>query len=439
MAEESKTTHHKTKNFDATYHIAKWLTTSFLKNRIEAIKKKNFGYGKKATRQKSVFDLFTGRGVNEEEEQQKALDYWDDNVKLFKKYTEEQIKAVYIIQQAFQAWLLLKRLRTQWKITSSAGKTDNGAFVQNSIRMWLAKRELSRQAKEYQETDAAFVAFCKKISTGVTLRMFGKTYGKAYDREIKFNESCTAITFKASTFNVREIPLATIYAVKQGFSGYDYTYAKPIKKSLCFHFRCLGGRVYDFEASSRDDFNQYLKGFQHLQELVYTQACFFVDANGIPRRAGPSAIQSALDRKAKGPKSFKSEAQEMNFRLAVDTLKKEYDLWQKEKAREYREFEQERAEFRKKSRAGGAVDDDDDEEENRQEAEEKGDDDDDDDDEPAASKNMSKLMGLFSFSSKKASATARQPVTTDLEDGDLPGRSAGKIHVCQNNEDLFIR
>ena len=119
------------------------------------------------------------------------------------------------------------------------------------------------------------------------------------------------------------------------------------------------------------DYGGLNQGFRKLVLLFFTQAPFYVDTSGIPRRAGPSIIKNALrdvvdssaapnqstnaaptttttstnanhhSSKEKRTESTVSEADRMRYRNAIRKLKREYGEWNKLAVQEARRQEEE--------------------------------------------------------------------------------------------------
>lgn len=95
-------------------------------------------------------------------------------------------------------------------------------------------------------------------------------------------------------------------------------------------------------------------GLLHIHLHAYTQAAFYIDKQGIPRRACPSIIKFALESKEEtaGPR-LTSEADRERYRTALQALKHEYSKWNQQLKMEMQKNKENKNKYESSDKKGG--------------------------------------------------------------------------------------
>ena len=293
-----------------------------------------------------VSNLFF-KSAEELKSQSKSVnDYWDntdDNQWL----DLDILPQVLILQRTFRVWISLGKVRANKKEVVKGSK-ELTILRQSAVRQWLAVQYFLNLEINKDDNDEKFYSFIREISQGLTIQMFSKTFGALKRRTLKFDSTFTAISYQTSEWMPPStVKLNSIYDVKKGLSGYKYSQLINAHKAWCFHLYLLGGKVIDIQAEDGQQARDLFQGFKRLVLLFSSQSPFYIDKNGIPRRAGASIIKQVLSlnsdpsKDTKEAKAAASEADKMRYRNAIRLLKIEYEEWHKKAHLEQRKEEEE--------------------------------------------------------------------------------------------------
>lgn len=341
------------------YEIAKWMANTELKRQKKGVEEEMERHERlqllsQATPFGEMSDYVLG-GANLQRENQSLLidEYWSPvaiDVK-YKGLSKEQIRGVLILQNAFRTWIILKRYRQILKSRASAGSRSFGdvksvataLYIQASVRRVIAKTTVENKIAENKLRDKAFARFCGALKEGITVTMFSRKYGTSPSRKISFDDSFNNLTFTTSFGTKGKVELRSIYKIHTGLSETMYAHSRQPLLSRCICLECRSERVVDLELSSAKETREMYQGFERLILLLSgTLSPFFTDNFGIPRRAGPSIIENAINESKTeedlSKRMFKSKPDEMRFWAAIRTLQNEYDSWQAEQDNERRAF-----------------------------------------------------------------------------------------------------
>jgi hypothetical protein len=341
------------------YEIAKWMANTELKRQRKGVEEEMDRHERlqvlsQATTFGEMSDYVLG-GANLHRENQSLLidEYWSPvpvDVK-YKGLSREQIRGVLVLQNAFRTWIILKRYRQILKSRASAGSVSFGdvksvataLYIQASVRRVIAKRIVEDKIAENRLRDKAFARFCGALKEGITVTMFSRKYGTSPSRKISFDDSFNNLTFTTSFGTKGKVELRSIYKIHTGLSETMYAHSRQPLLSRCICLECRSERVVDLELSSAKQTREMYQGFERLILLLSgTLSPFFTDNFGIPRRAGPSIIENAINESKTdedlSKRMYKSKPDEMRFWAAIRTLQNEYDSWQAEQDNERRAF-----------------------------------------------------------------------------------------------------
>jgi hypothetical protein len=367
---------------DSNYLIAKWISQSELKQKIAQITKRHL----RANAESSIF----GALLPFDDIERSAVDeFWDSNDTGVPLKT---LIAVLTLQATFRMWLALKKLRNVKSI--KFGAEENILLGQTAVRRWLAVQEVARKVKEREVMMTNFANFCKKLRTGYEVIIFSKKHGQAWKRKISFSKDLKCLMYPTSSVLKKKIPLGGLYEVRKGMSGYFYPLARPQHKLWCLHILHLVGKRVDIECLSANEFREVYYGLRMMILLHISRSPFYIDGNGIPRRAGPSIIEYVVDSKVKG---CRSEADRVRFEEALRQLNGEYQVWAEAYAGERQTWLDAQEEYEDEIEV--EVDDDDEDEDSSDddsEEEEEVSDDDDDDTEYEEEEKHLKLSEVYS-------------------------------------------
>ena len=331
------------------YEIAKWMANTELKRQRKGVEEEMDRHERlqvlsQATTFGEMSDYILG-GANLHRENQSLLidEYWSPvavEVK-YKGLSREQIRGVLVLQNAFRTWIILKRYRQILKSRASAGSVSFGdvksvataLYIQASVRRVIAKGIVEDKIAENKLRDKAFARFCGALKEGITVTMFSRKYGTSPSRKISFDDSFNNLTFTTSFGTKGKVELRSIYKIHTGLSETMYAHSRQPLLSRCICLECRSERVVDLELSSAKQTREMYQGFERLILLLSgTLSPFFTDNFGIPRRAGPSIIENAINESKTdedlSKRMYKSKPDEMRFWAAIRTLQNEYDSWE---------------------------------------------------------------------------------------------------------------
>lgn len=315
---------------DSSYIIARWLGRIELQKKFKEIERQ-YGVLHQET---SIFDIFS----TENAERQEIARFWDEDQAIPPKV----LMSVLRIQATFRIWSSLKKLRNIKRIKH--GSEDQVLQTQLVFRRWLTSHHIAKNIAHRENDLKNFEKFCRKIKDGYEVIIYSRKRGQAWKRKMTFNSDFSAIIFSTSLMGKKSLRTTSLYDVKKGPSGYFYPLARPTHKVWCFHLFVLGKSHLDMEACSAEDFKELHAGFKTLITLHMTRSPFYIDENGVPRRAGPSIIDYVLKNK-----NCRSEADHMRYAEALRQLKSEYKTWNTT-------YIDERKEWREKRKKEGVTD-----------------------------------------------------------------------------------
>ena len=315
--EDEKFVQHCKAKLTENYQVARWIKQGELKKKIKLIREIQDQKDANDKLKKQWFGKSDAIAVE---------NYWDEEASIKATMSSRAIRGLHVIQVVWRYWLELKRLRVARKVSS--GGADLIIYVQNALRTWEARQKALALRGDRMEKIRQFKEFCVAMKEGVTLITFSRKYGGSGPRLVKFSDDYNELTYVCGFMNTRKIELKTIYRVGEGVSGYKYPNAHPTRTAWCFHLELIGDKYLDFECFSKQQAHLMVHGFRRLRHLFYTNAPFYFDALGIPRRAGPSIIEMGL--KGGGRVESLSNADEMRYRQALRCLNEEYNNWFKE-------------------------------------------------------------------------------------------------------------
>lgn len=340
------------------YEIAKWVANCEFKRNKKTVDEEMARHDRlehltKTSALGAISDYVMG-GQTVQRENQSILinEYWSAvsiDVK-YKGLSRQQIRGLLIIQNAFRTWIKLKRHREVLKSKATEAATSFGEnksiatslYVQSAVRRVIAKMTVETKISENKQRDKIFAKFCGIMKAGVTVTMFSRKYGTAPMRVISFDKDLNNLTFSTSFGTRGKIALKSIYKIHKGISETMYPHSRQAQLSRCICLECLGERVVDLELANAQQAREMFIGFERLILLLSgTKSPFYIDNFGIPRRAGPSIIENAIDEATLDGDTtdliYKSKPDEMRFWGAVRQLQQEYDTWQVEQDAERRE------------------------------------------------------------------------------------------------------
>jgi len=315
--EEEKFVQHCKAKLTENYQVARWIKQSELKKKIHLIRELQDQKDANDRLKKPWFGKSDALAVE---------NYWDEEAAVKATMNSRAIKGLHVIQVVWRYWLELKKLRIARKVSS--GGADMIIYAQTALRRWEARQTALSLREERMDKIRLFRNFCEALKNGVTLITFSRKYGGSGPRIVKFSDDNTELTYVCGFMNTRKIELKSIFQVGEGMSGYTYPNAHPSKTAWCFHLELIGDKYLDFECYSKQQAHLMVHGFRRLRHLFYTNAPFYFDALGIPRRAGPSIIEMGL--KGGGRVESLSMADEMRYRQALRCLNEEYNNWSNE-------------------------------------------------------------------------------------------------------------
>ena len=324
-----------TKKASAGYHVSKWIILNKMKREIERKKREN--------------DDLRARGIaltDKTEEEAGVEAYWATARPEYFKLTEEQIRALAIMQIYFKTMIQIARSRKTQK--AGMGQTHKIVLCQSAVRRFFARREAMALMLAKRSEEKHYTKFCKTMTgKGYTVYMFSKKYGTVSKRTLRFDDDCKNVCYKTADGllgSTREIDIKEIYQVNKGMSGFGYPKARPKRMGFTFHLAILGDKVCDFEAMSGQELKEMLSGFQKLRLLACSRSCFYIDKSGVPSRAVGSNVKYAIEdtghKTGRRPKTV-SEADLMRFRHACKLLQAEYDRWRRRLDEEKEKFDDE--------------------------------------------------------------------------------------------------
>jgi hypothetical protein len=234
--------------------------------------------------------------VMTEEESKNIIElYWASDASK-STLIDETTSAVLILQHAFRMWLSLKEKRKERiaALKARAANRKNLQFNQSRQERKAHQDILKQQKLSDIKRKLNFQKFCKSLTEGITVDILSQTNGKISKRLIKFDGDYRNLVI-GGKWRSKYYPLHKIYIVAKGLSERMYELARDVHHSWCLNLRCLDERVIDIQATDTDNARELYEGFSMMQSLLFTQASFYVDNLGVPRRAGPSIIRAAID------------------------------------------------------------------------------------------------------------------------------------------------
>lgn len=338
------------------YEIARWIALADLKRQTKAVNDEVERHEKlQNITNASIFGdlseyIMGGNAVVREKQSLLVDEYWQ-SVSIESKYkglSKQQIKGILVLQSTFRTWITLRkcrdRLRSRAKAVADSFGDDKAVatslYIQSTIKRVIAKSTVEAKIAANVERDKSFARFCSLMSEGVMVTMFSRKYGNAPSRKICLDSGYNNLTFTTSLGTRGKIPIKSIYKIHKGISETMYPHARKAVLNRCICLECLGDRVVDMELNSAQQARDMYHGFERLILLSYgTASPFYVDNFGIPRRAGPSIIESALmdnDDEGSDKIAYRSKPDEMRFWSSIRLLQQEYDIWQSEQDAERR-------------------------------------------------------------------------------------------------------
>ena len=342
------------------YEIAKWMANAELKRQKKGVEEELARHDRlkvlaRVTPFAAISDYIMG-GANLQRENQSLLidEYWSPvsiEVK-YKGLTKDQIRGVLVLQNAFRTWIILKRYREVLKSKATPGSRNFGdmkhiataLYIQSSVRRVLAKMTVKTKMEENKARDKAFAKFCGELKKGVPVIMFSRKYGTSPERILSIDDKINNLTFSTSFGTKGKIDLKSVFKVHTGISETMYANSRQPQLSRCICLECLAERVVDLELTTAKQTREMYLGFERMILLLSgTASPFYTDNFGIPRRAGPSIIENAINESTTSDEDlekriYTSKPDEMRFWAALRTLQQEYDGWQGEQDAERREF-----------------------------------------------------------------------------------------------------
>ena len=331
------------------YEIARWIAHSELKRQTKAVDVEIQRHARlRILSTISVFgmisDYLTGGDAVIRENQSLLIDEYWSTVSIDVKYkglTNEQIRSVLVLQNAFRTWIILKRYRETLKMKATVASKSFGddktistsLYIQSSVRRVLARAAVEARIVANKARDKSFTRFCCLMKEGVSITMFSRKYGTAPSRKLSLDSSYNNLTFSTSFGTRGKVPIKSIYKIHTGISETLYPHARQAVLSRCICLECLGERVVDMELSNAQQARDMFLGFQRLVLLLSgTASPFYVDNLGIPRRGGSSIIENAIDEDhdSDNQAPHRSKPDEMRFWGSIRLLQQEYDSWQSE-------------------------------------------------------------------------------------------------------------
>ncbi len=279
--------------------------------------------------------------------------FWDDDDlkdqivnadKMGKSIPFRELRALLKLQTVVKLWIAKKNfLAKNAKFENDDDKNDSDMLF-TTLKTYHARAQTRLLEINKLEIDEQFKEFCTKLkktktNPGFPIKMFGRKYGNVAKRYMYFSDDFNYIQYKPNRWTTSSIELKSIYEISKGVSKYDYQNAKITHNAWCFHLKSLEGRVYDFEALSANHSKTLYNGFKRLIKLFYGDSPFYIDKNGIPRRAGASIISNCLNTKEKSSSLHMSKADTERYRYAIRMLKSEYASWESERKKEQDEWE----------------------------------------------------------------------------------------------------
>ena len=307
----------------SNYFVAKWLLQTELKRDIierNAMIEKFFS----KRNSKNMFSkIFASRKGQDEVD-----DYWQDRPDFLSssERTPQEIAAIMTIQATIRFWKKLAVFKENQK--KGGRNMETVLIVQSAIRRFYSKAIAKEIETVQTDQRNAFKQFCMKLKVGIEMLQFSKDLGRPVTAKMLLSSDLNGLVMKFSRFSSQTISIKEMYQIKKGPSGFDYVSAKPSHTQWCFHIFLLSGESIDFEALNGEDFKIIFLGMQHIHLHAYTQAAFYIDKQGMPRRACPSIIKFALESKEEtaGPR-LASVADRERYRTALKALKHEYSKW----------------------------------------------------------------------------------------------------------------
>jgi len=316
---------------DTNYLVAKWIAHFQLKYIIDDINRRHAGRSGNFP----LFDILNPDVAN----RVAIARFWDSDED---SISPKALIAILKLQATFRIWTQLKKLRGVKNIKFAA--EENILSSQTAVRRWASTMEVSRKVKRKEVLYNNYTNFCKRMKKGYDVIIYSHAQGLAWKRKLSFTSDLENICFPTSPMLKKKIPLDSIYEVKKGQSGYFYPFARPQHKLWCIHFRYIPDKVIDIEALSVEDYRELYYGFQNMIIFHTTRSPFFIDSNGIPRRAEGSIIEYALDNPIEG---IRSEADHLRLEDALIQLSQEYDRWTKQYSDEKQRWVEEQKKLKK--------------------------------------------------------------------------------------------
>ena len=166
-------------------------------------------------------------------------------------------------------------------------------LVQSCIRRYIAQQAAHERFMLKVKNEEDFAQFCTTLSNReYKFKMFSKRH-EALSRKIFIDESRCFLCWKIGFLRIRKVELTKLFKVEGKFSDVSYV-SKPTKPGLCMSLYFIGHKIIDLEANDQATFESFIKGLNRIIFLMNGPPARYIDPCGIPRRAGPSVIQSAL-------------------------------------------------------------------------------------------------------------------------------------------------
>lgn len=239
----------------------------------------------------SVLDIFSP--TSKQSDQSIVEDYWSVNKDPGIKYNKlalEKLYSVLVLQESFRIWIILKKFR----IDKEKRKLENLAISKSKEeREKIVERKLLMQQLRV-EKEKRFKKFCEQMIIGYNVMKYNNNDGNMKKYIIKFDADYRNLILKGNRWMNKSLPLNSIYLVEKGLTDRLFHLTRNSHLSWCFHIKATGSITIEMQALDGDQARDLFDGFEMLRSLLFTQIAFYVDELGIPRRAGPSFIERAL-------------------------------------------------------------------------------------------------------------------------------------------------